>query len=63
MLKKVLSIALHRLKGSIIDVVLDVTVGTLDEYRRARRSGEFDLFNSAADDETETNDTNTIKRP
>ena len=41
-----MQIALHRLKGSIIDVVLDVTVGTLDEYRRARRSGEFDLYNS-----------------
>lgn len=55
MFKKIAQIALHRLKGSLIDVLLDCTVGTLDEFRRARKSGEFDLFKQTEEQEPKNN--------
>jgi len=37
-------IASNRVQSTLFDSLLDILIGTLQEYRRAREEGHFDTF-------------------
>lgn len=52
-MKNLLTILLNRLKTVGIDYLFEVLIGTVSEYRRARKEGMFDTFRRNETENTE----------
>lgn len=53
-MNNLLKILLNRLKTVGIDYLFEVLIGTVSEYRRARKMGAFDTFQNKDTSDSET---------